>query len=101
MLDCLLDQKLGGAVMRSSWPKRYIGCLSTMAFLAAATSAYPASAGENQADASLDEPAQLAARAYEVPRRDVEVPRGETVTSRKRPELDALGVHAGAFFIYP
>ncbi len=72
-----------------------------MAFLAAATSAYPASAGENQPDASLDDAAQLAARAYEVPRRDVEVPRGETVTGRKRPELDALGVHAGTFFIYP
>jgi hypothetical protein len=72
-----------------------------MVFLAAATSAYPASAGENQADASLDDTAQLAARAYEVPKRDVEVPRGETVTGRKRPELDPLGVRAGTFFIYP
>ncbi len=87
--------------MQSSWPKRYIGCLSTMAFLAAVTSSYPASAGEHQVAASLDDAAHLAVRAYEVPRRDVEVRRGETVTGRKRPELDPLGVRAGTFLVYP
>ena len=30
-----------------------------------------------------------------------EVPRGETVRSRPRPELDALGLHVGSFFIFP
>ena len=29
------------------------------------------------------------------------VPRGETVMSRQRPELDPLGLHVGAFFIFP
>lgn len=29
------------------------------------------------------------------------VPRGETVRSRQRPEVDALGLHAGAFFFFP
>ena len=29
------------------------------------------------------------------------VPRGETVRSRQRPELDALGLHVGPFFIFP
>ena len=72
-----------------------------MAFLAAVTSSYPASAGEHQVAASLDDAAQLAVRAYEVPRRDVEVRRGETVTGRKRPELDPLGVRAGTFLVYP
>ncbi|MCZ6863773.1 MAG: outer membrane beta-barrel protein [Alphaproteobacteria bacterium] len=51
--------------------------------------------------ASLDDAAQLAVRAYEVPKRDVRVRRGETVTSRKRPELDALGVRVGTFLVYP
>lgn len=30
-----------------------------------------------------------------------DLPKGETVTTRERPELDALGVHAGSFFIFP
>lgn len=30
-----------------------------------------------------------------------DLPQGETVTTRARPELDALGVHAGSFFIFP
>ncbi len=30
-----------------------------------------------------------------------DLPQGETVRDRARPELDALGVHAGAFFIFP
>jgi hypothetical protein len=30
-----------------------------------------------------------------------EVPRGETVRTRARPELDALGVHVGSFYLYP
>ena len=72
-----------------------------MAFLAAVTSAYPASAGEDQVAASLDDAAQLAVRAYDVPKREVKVRRGETVTGRKRPELDPLGVRAGAFLVYP
>lgn len=88
--------------MRISWPKKYIGCLSTVVFLAAVTSSYPAPAGENQvAASSLDDAAQLAVRAYEVPRRGVEVRRGETVTGRKRPELDPLGVRVGSFFVFP
>lgn len=29
------------------------------------------------------------------------VPRGETVRTRPRPELDPLGVHVGSFFIFP
>jgi len=30
-----------------------------------------------------------------------EVPRGETVRTRARPELDALGLHVGSFYIFP
>jgi hypothetical protein len=30
-----------------------------------------------------------------------DVPRGETVRSRARPELDALGLHVGSFYIFP
>ena len=30
-----------------------------------------------------------------------DLPKGETVTTREKPELDALGVHAGSFFIFP
>lgn len=30
-----------------------------------------------------------------------EIPRGATVMDRERPEVDPLGVHAGAFFVYP
>lgn len=30
-----------------------------------------------------------------------EIPRGETVRSRERPELDPLGVHLGSFFLFP
>lgn len=30
-----------------------------------------------------------------------EIPRGATVIDRQRPEVDPLGVHAGAFFVYP
>lgn len=30
-----------------------------------------------------------------------DVPRGETVRSRQRPELDALGIHLGSFFLFP
>lgn len=32
---------------------------------------------------------------------DADIPRGETVRSRQRPELDALGVHVGTFFLFP
>lgn len=30
-----------------------------------------------------------------------EIPRGETVTSRPRPELDALGIRMGSFLVFP
>lgn len=30
-----------------------------------------------------------------------DVPRGETVRNRPRPELDALGLHLGGFYLYP
>jgi hypothetical protein len=30
-----------------------------------------------------------------------EIPRGETVRSRSRPEFDALGLHVGAFYMFP
>ena len=30
-----------------------------------------------------------------------DLPQGETVRTRERPELDALGIHAGSFFIFP
>jgi hypothetical protein len=30
-----------------------------------------------------------------------EIPRGETVRTRQRPELDALGIHIGNFFLFP
>lgn len=30
-----------------------------------------------------------------------EIPRGETVRNRPRPELDALGAHLGAFYVFP
>ncbi len=30
-----------------------------------------------------------------------DLPRGETVRTRQKPELDALGIHAGSFFIFP
>ncbi len=38
---------------------------------------------------------------YEVPRRRVDVPRGETVTSRSRPEFDPLGATMGSFLVLP
>ena len=30
-----------------------------------------------------------------------EVPRGETVRTRQRPEVDALGIHMGGFYLFP
>ena len=30
-----------------------------------------------------------------------EIPRGETVRSRERPELEALGMHVGSFYLFP
>lgn len=30
-----------------------------------------------------------------------EIPRGETVRSRQRPEVDALGIHIGSFYLFP
>ena len=50
--------------------------------------------------------AQLESRArgvtgYEVPTRRTDVNRGETVTSRARPEYDPLGVTVGSFILLP
>jgi hypothetical protein len=42
----------------------------------------------------------LSAAPVRAPAAD-DVPRGETVTSRARPELDPLGMHMGSFFLYP
>jgi len=30
-----------------------------------------------------------------------DIPRGETVRTRQRPELDALGIHIGSFYLFP
>ncbi len=38
---------------------------------------------------------------YEVPRRIIDIGRGDTVASRPRPEYDPLGVRAGSFLIFP
>jgi len=32
---------------------------------------------------------------------EADIPRGETVRSRQRPELDALGFHLGSFYLFP
>ncbi len=57
---------------------------------------FAASAGAGDATGQLtvghDSPdEQLAQRDIDVPRRDDRIRRGETVTNRERPELDALG----------
>ncbi len=44
---------------------------------------------------------QVVQRGIAVPRRPTVVPRGETVTSRPRPELDPLGIRAGSFLVFP
>jgi hypothetical protein len=51
----------------------------------------------------FDVPTQLAqgVSGYEVPGRRTAVPRGETVTSRPRPELDPLGARLGSFRAFP
>ena len=46
--------------------------------------------------------AQVAPEYYYLP--DLfgeEIPRGETVRNRPRPELDALGLHLGGFYVFP
>ncbi len=50
---------------------------------------------------SVEQVRVQSAQVIEVPRRDTEIRRGETVTSRKRPELDALGGRVGSFLVYP
>lgn len=49
---------------------------------------------------SVAQPEQVA-QALEVPRRETEVRRGETVTGRNRPELDPLGGRVGGFLVLP
>jgi hypothetical protein len=44
---------------------------------------------------------QQLAQGLEVPAREVDLPRGVTVESRKRPELDALGGRVGSYLVYP
>jgi hypothetical protein len=46
--------------------------------------------------------AQVAPEYYYLPDLfEEEVPRGETVRNRPRPELDALGLHLGGFYVFP
>lgn len=54
-----------------------------------------------QAQEDLAVAPQVAQTGIQVPRRQDRVRRGETVRSRERPELDALGARAGSFIIYP
>lgn len=44
---------------------------------------------------------QLAQQGVEVPSRGASIRRGETVTNRERPELDALGARLGTFLVFP
>ncbi len=50
---------------------------------------------------SVEQVRVQSAQVIEVPRRDTVIRRGETVTSRSRPELKALGGRVGTFLVFP
>lgn len=75
-------------------------CFVTIGEASVAGELIPDSGLETNPDQSLRS-VQQSQLGIEVPSRDARIPRGETVLSRERPELNPLGARVGTFIVYP